>query len=158
MRSSWNVYISFVGILMRISPFIHILATLFSEIVISWLIGNKTPCRPIRSVIILVMNKSDSRCAVVRFCYHSYDYRPNWTPLSPITITSRQHVLKKQNVFCNFELNWYNRVIGIWSQVDPGSKVQEQFLHKKKHFCELWPICQELLASKFGKRELVLDL
>ena len=25
--------------------------------------------------------------AVVRFCYHLYDYRPNWTPLSPITIT-----------------------------------------------------------------------
>ena len=24
---------------------------------------------------------------VVRFCYDSYDYRPNWTPLSPITIT-----------------------------------------------------------------------
>ena len=34
-----------------------------------------------------MINKSDSRCAVVRFCYHSYDYRPNWTPLSPITIT-----------------------------------------------------------------------
>ena len=52
-----------------------------------WLIGNKTSCRPIRSVIILVTNKSDSRCAVVRFCYHSYDYRPNCTPLNPITIT-----------------------------------------------------------------------
>ena len=25
----------------------------------------------------LVVNKSDSRCAVVRFCYHSYDYRLN---------------------------------------------------------------------------------
>ena len=49
--------------------------------------GNRTLCRPIRSVIILVINKSDSRCAVVRFSYHSYDYRPNWTPLSPITIT-----------------------------------------------------------------------
>ena len=34
-----------------------------------------------------MINKSDSQCAVVRFCYHSYDYRPNWTPLSPITIT-----------------------------------------------------------------------
>ena len=42
-----------------------------------------------------MINKSDSRCAVVRFCYHSYDYRLNWTPLSPITITylcSRQYV------------------------------------------------------------------
>jgi len=30
-------------------------------------------------------------CAVVRFCYHSYDhdYRLNWTPLTPITITNR---------------------------------------------------------------------
>ena len=43
--------------------------------------------RPIRSVIILVINKSDSRFTVVRFCYHLYDYRPNWTPLSTITIT-----------------------------------------------------------------------
>ena len=23
-------------------------------------------------------------CAFVRFCYHSYDYRPNWTTRSPI--------------------------------------------------------------------------
>ena len=43
--------------------------------------------RPIRSVIILLINKSDSRCEVVRFCHYSYDYGPNWTPLSPITIT-----------------------------------------------------------------------
>ena len=40
-------------------------------------IGNKTSRSLIRSVIILVMKKSDSRCVVVRFCYHSYDYRPN---------------------------------------------------------------------------------
>ena len=38
----------------------------------------------------LWINKADSRCAVVRFCYHSYDYRPNWTPLSPITTTNLQ--------------------------------------------------------------------
>jgi len=43
--------------------------------------------------MILVMNKSDSRYAVVRFCYHSYDNRPNWTPLSPITITYRHSLL-----------------------------------------------------------------
>ena len=42
-------------------------------------------------IIVLVINKSDSRCAVVRFCYHSYDYRPNWTPLSPITITNHKN-------------------------------------------------------------------
>ena len=33
-----------------------------------------------------MINKSDSRFAVVQFCNHSYDYRPNWTPLSSITI------------------------------------------------------------------------
>ena len=52
------------------------------------LIGNKAPCRPIRSVIILVINKSHSRCTVDQFCYHSYDYRPNLNPLSSITITN----------------------------------------------------------------------
>ena len=52
-----------------------------------WLIGNKILCRPIRSVIILVIKKSESYCVVVRFCYHSYDYWPNWTRISPITIT-----------------------------------------------------------------------
>ena len=63
-------FISFVGILMRNFPFSRNLAILFWKI-----------------IILLVINKSHSRCAVVRFCYHSYDYRPNWTPLSPITYT-----------------------------------------------------------------------
>ena len=36
-----------------------------------------------------MINKSDSRRVVVRFCYHSCDYRPNWTQLSPITITNQ---------------------------------------------------------------------
>ena len=39
-----------------------------------------------RSVIVLVINKLDSRFAVVQFRNHSYDYRPNRTPLSPINI------------------------------------------------------------------------
>ena len=38
-----------------------------------------------------MINKSDSRFAVVQFCYHSYDYRPNWTPLSPITIINHNY-------------------------------------------------------------------
>ena len=58
------------------------------EIVIVMIIGNKTSCRSIRSVITLVINKSDSRCVVVRFCYHTYENRPSWTPLRPITITN----------------------------------------------------------------------
>ena len=32
-----------------------------------------------------MIDNSDSRY-VVRFCYHSYDYRLNWSQLSPITI------------------------------------------------------------------------
>ena len=52
-----------------------------------WLIANKISCRPIRAVIIPVINKSDSHRGVVRFCYHSHDNRPNWTPINPITIT-----------------------------------------------------------------------
>ena len=47
--------------------------------------GNRTEWSPIRSVIIRVITKSDDRAAGVRFVYHEYDYRPNWTPLSPIT-------------------------------------------------------------------------
>ena len=66
--------------------FITWLFFLSRELILLWLISNKTLCRPNRSVTMLVMNKSDSRCAVVRIC-HSYDYRLNWTLLSPITIT-----------------------------------------------------------------------
>ena len=39
----------------------------------------------------LVINKLDFRCVVVQFCYRLYDYRPNWNPLSPITITYYAH-------------------------------------------------------------------
>ena len=46
--------------------------------------GNRTEWSPIRSVIIRVITKSDDRAAGVRFVYHEYDYRPNWTTLSPI--------------------------------------------------------------------------
>ena len=47
-----------------------------------WLVGNRTSCRPIGSVIILVIEQID-------FVNHSYDYRPNWTPLNPVTTTNR---------------------------------------------------------------------
>jgi len=55
-----------------------------------WLIGNRTLCRPIWSVIILVIKQ----IRLLRdFVNHSYDYRPNWTtqipisPLSPVAFT-----------------------------------------------------------------------
>ena len=76
--------------LISIFPFFSMtwLFFLFSEIFLFlWLIGNKTLFCWILSVIILVINKSDSHYAVVRFCYHSYHYSLNWTPLSPIIIT-----------------------------------------------------------------------
>ena len=47
--------------------------------------GNRTEWSPIRSVIIRVITKSDDRAAGVRFVYHEYDYRQNWTTRSLIT-------------------------------------------------------------------------
>ena len=46
--------------------------------------GNRTEWSPIRSVIIRVITKSDDRAAGVRFVYHEYDYRLNWTTRIPI--------------------------------------------------------------------------
>ena len=46
--------------------------------------GNRTEWSPIRSVIIRVITNSDDHAAGVRFVYHEYDYRPNWTTRSPI--------------------------------------------------------------------------
>ena len=60
---------------------------------------NKTSCHLIRSVVILVINKLDFRCAVVRFCYHPYDYRPNWTPLSPSTIINLKQMNYNNDAF-----------------------------------------------------------
>ena len=70
-----DVYASFVSILMRTFPFFHNFAIFLflGNCNFYDLIDNRTSCRLIQSVIILVINKSDSRCAVVRFCYHSYD-------------------------------------------------------------------------------------
>ena len=44
--------------------------------------GNRTEWSPIRSVIIQVITKSDDHAAGVRFVYHEYDYRQNWTTRS----------------------------------------------------------------------------
>ena len=46
--------------------------------------GNRTEWSPIQSVIIRVITNSDDRAAGVRFVYHEYDYRLNWTTRSPI--------------------------------------------------------------------------
>ena len=47
--------------------------------------GNRTERSPIQSVIIRVITKSDDRAAGVRFVYHEYDYRLNWTTRSLLT-------------------------------------------------------------------------
>ena len=50
------------------------------------IIGNRKSCRLILSVIILVINKLDSRFAVVPSCSALVLLQSEWTPLSPITI------------------------------------------------------------------------
>ena len=71
----------------------------------------------------LVINKSDSRCAVVRFCYHSYDYRPNWTPLSPITITNclnnkmLEHDWLLRALVCNGNRTEWSTIEGVIERV-----------------------------------------
>ena len=53
------------------------------SIVLDWvLIYRKWSLRP---VIIRMTTKSDNRAAGVRFVYHRYDYRPNWTTRCVIT-------------------------------------------------------------------------
>ena len=36
--------------------------------------------------------KSLSRFRVVRFCYHTFDFSPNYTPLSSITVVNRKAI------------------------------------------------------------------
>ena len=64
-----------------LSPYCH-LTKILSERSISN--GNRTEWSQIRSVIIRLITKSDDRAAGVRFVYHEYDYRPNWTTRIPI--------------------------------------------------------------------------
>ena len=55
------------------------------------LIGNRISCRPTLSVIILVIKKRTSASRSSDSDNHSYDYRPNWTPLGSITIINGQY-------------------------------------------------------------------
>ena len=47
---------------------------------------------------LLVIIKSDSR----DFFHHCYDYRPNWTPLGPITKELFENQYKTRMVLCHF--------------------------------------------------------
>ena len=65
--------------------FYNLAIFLLSEIVIFMISnGNRTEWSPIQAVILRVITKSDDRAAGVRFVYHEYDYRLNWTARSPI--------------------------------------------------------------------------
>ena len=74
--------------------------TNFVKVMIN-LIGNRTSCCPIWSVIILVIKQIGPLplCSRLILCYHSYDYRPNWTPLSPVTITNLDNFEHLQAIF-----------------------------------------------------------
>ena len=61
-------------------------ANLLSES-LTIIIDNRTASRLILSVIKLVINNSEFR----DFVNHSFDYRPNWTPRSLITVINVKH-------------------------------------------------------------------
>ena len=42
--------------------------------------------------------------AEVRFVYHEYDYRPNWTTRSPITITNCKFLVLSGGIRDSFDL------------------------------------------------------
>ena len=58
--------------------------------------GNGTEWRPIRSVIIRVITKSDDRVTGVRFVYQEYDYRPNWTTKSYYQLIIKITILRRE--------------------------------------------------------------
>ena len=71
-----------VLVIVILSVFVVVVVVVVVVIIISN--GNRTEWSPTQSVIIRVITKSDDRPAGVRFVYHEYDYRLNWTRRSPI--------------------------------------------------------------------------
>ena len=59
---------------------------------------NRAEWSPILSVIIRVITKSDDHAAGVRFVYHKYDYRPNWTTQSLITNYIKLTISEKRRI------------------------------------------------------------
>lgn len=59
--------------------------------ILSWcsLIGKKTLCHPIQSILLLVIKKQTPTSHLSHFVNHLHDYKMNWTPLSPINITTK---------------------------------------------------------------------
>ena len=53
--------------------------------------ANRTEWSPVRSVVIQVLTATENRAVGVRFVYHKYDYRPDWTKQSLIKILLINH-------------------------------------------------------------------
>ena len=77
--------VAVIIIIVIIIIFIIIITIIIIIIIIIIGNGKRTEWSPIRSVIIRVITKSDDRAAWVRFVYHEYDNRPNWTTRNLIT-------------------------------------------------------------------------
>ena len=54
-----------------------------------------------------MINKS--KWAVVRFCYQSYNFRSNWTPLSPVTISFQY--------YCHIEYSDFLIIVIFWTHI-----------------------------------------
>ena len=82
-------------------------------------IDNRTSCRPIPSVIILVIDRIPASRSS-NFVYHPYDYRPNWTPIGPITIIN---LGKRKIVSVNFNgMNSTNKKIKMGKNLTVSRK------------------------------------
>ena len=93
--------ISYVHSLLKCNRFLFILLFGYRAFYVMTLMktinnGNKNEWSSIRSVIIRVINKSEDREAGLRFVYHRYDYRQNWTTQSPVNNHNRYNSLKQQ--------------------------------------------------------------
>ena len=80
-----------------------------------------------QSVIILVINKSESRFAVVRFCNYSYDYTPNRTPLTlyPVWINK---------IIFAHHITWNGKLLA------PHNAATHKQVHK--HICTTYMSCE----------------
>ena len=101
----------------------------------------------IKSVIILVINKSDSHCTVLRFCYHSYDSWPNWAPLTASSyepgnrdefcgvfiwgISARSTEVNSRNTTKMVEHKLFATVTALWSLVTLLIKLIRILLKRK---------------------------
>ena len=103
-----------------------------------------------------MINKSDSRCAVVRFCYHSYDYRPNWTSLSLITITDFFYLYLSQYHLL-YNLHSLQKVIHWRDKETPGDRFREHLRDVENNASK--PVARHFNVPNHSKQQMaVIDL